>query len=166
MAIHSQTMEGKMLEEVKQRGDLVAALRPTGNSAYIEGTIQRVFEEKDGYFYEIAWEDGAHFEEMFHESELDEIDLDESEAILRVSMAEFLPERALDEWLELPNGRLLGLTPYDALESLGLKRVADALIDDYSDALQRAADELEPEERDEDTELEDQLGDIFGSQRR
>ncbi len=154
-----------MLEEVKQRGDLVAALRPTENSAYIEGTVQRAFQEEDGIYYEIAWEDGAYFEELFHESELDEIDLDESEAILRVSMAEFLSESALDEWLELPNGKLLGLSPYDALESLGLRRVADALIDDYSDALHRAADEPE-DDGGEDSTIEDQLGDIFGSPSR
>lgn len=124
-----------MLEEPKGRGDLIAAHRPTADSAYIEGVVQKVHVNGDDYFYEIAWEDGRHFGELFYEGELDEIDLDESEATIRVAMGEFLSEEALDEWFDFPNDRLKGLTPYEALETMGLRRVALVAVDDYTDAL-------------------------------
>jgi len=149
-----------MLEEVKDRGDLIAAHRPTEDSIYIEGIIQKVHRDGDDYYYEIAWEDGQHFGELFYEGELDEIDLEESEATIRVAMSEFLSEDELDDWFDYPNDRLRGLTPYEALEILGLKRVSSIAIDDYSDALM---EEIGPEEIDsQDDELEDKLSSIFG----
>jgi len=153
-----------MLEEIKDRGDLIAAHRPTEASAYIEGIVQKVHRDGDDYYYEIAWEDGQHFGELFYEGELDEIDLDESEATIRVAMGAFLSEEALDEWFDLPNGKLHGLSPFEALETLGLKRVAAVCIDDYSDAL-REDDGYEDEESDDsEDEIEDQLGELFGPQ--
>lgn len=134
-----------MLEEIKEKGDLIAAHRPTADSAYIEGTIQKVHADGDDYFYEVAWEDGKHFGEIFYEGELDEIDLAESEATIRVALSDFLSEEAIEEWLNLPNGKLLGLAPSDALETLGLKRVAAAAIDDYTDALRDAEGRLADE---------------------
>lgn len=155
-----------MLEELKEKGDLIAAHRPTEDSAYIEGFISEVYEEEGDYFYEVAWEDGSHFGVVFYEGELDEIDLEESEATIRVAMGDFLSQEALDEWFDLPNGKLLGLSPLEALETLGLKRVAAVAIDDYRDAL---LDELEEDEEDQEgatgEELEDQLLDILGEQR-
>jgi len=153
-----------MLEDVKEKGDLIAAHRPTADSAYIEGIVQKVQTDGDGYFYEIAWEDGKHFGELFYEGELDEIDIAESEAVIRVALAEFLSEDGLEQWLTAPNGRLLSLAPLEALETLGLKRTAAAAIADYTDAL-REEEELE-EESPEDAILEDQLGDIFGEPRQ
>jgi hypothetical protein len=148
-----------MLEGVKERGDLIAAHRPTADSAYIEGIVQRTQSDGDGYFYEIAWEDGKHFGELFYEGELDEIDLAESEATIRVALGDFLTEDGLDQWLTAPNGKLLGLAPLEALETLGLKRTAAAAVSDYADALRDEELELESSE---DDVLEDQLGDIFG----
>jgi len=146
-----------MLEDVKERGDLVASHRPTANSAYIEGVIQKVYLEGEDYFYEIAWEDGKHFGELFYEGELDEIDLTESEATIRVALAEFFTDEGIEEWLNLPNGRLLGLAPLEALETLGLKKTAAAAIDDYVDAL-RDEEGLDVELEEADGELsEDDL---------
>lgn len=150
-----------MLEEIKDRGDLISAHRPTENSVYIEGFVQKVHRDGNDYYYEIAWEDGQHFGELFYEGELDEIDLDESEATIRVAMSEFLSEEALDEWFELPNGRLHGLSPFEALESMGLRRVAAACIDDYSDVLREEDEEDSASGADD---VEDQLGELFGSQ--
>lgn len=127
-----------MLEEIKSKGDLIAAQRPTADSAYIEGTVQKVHEEDGEYYYEIAWEDGKHFGEAFYEGELDEIDLVESEATVRVVLSEFFTAEAVDEWLDLPNDRLRGLAPLDALETLGLKQTLTAASDDYADALREA----------------------------
>ena len=146
-----------MLEDVKERGDLVASHRPTANSAYIEGVIQKVYLEGDDYFYEIAWEDGKHFGDLFYEGELDEIDLAESEATIRVALSEFFTEEGIEEWLNLPNGRLLGLAPLEALETLGLKKTAAAAIDDYVDALrdEEGLDaEADGELSEEDSELD------------
>ena len=154
-----------MLEEIKSKGDLIAAHRPTPESAYIEGFVQKVYQDGDDYYYEIAWEDGQHFGEAFYEGELDEIDLDESEAIVRVFLAEFLSPEGIEEWINLPNGRLRGLSPYDALESMGLNRVAQVAIDDYTDAI-REEEELTEAELDEDQFLEDQIGAIFDSKQR
>lgn len=148
-----------MLEEIKTKGDLIAAHRPTPDSAYIEGVVNKVIQDGDDYFYEIAWEDGKHFGEMFYEGELDEIDLEESEATIRVFLSEFLSEEGIDGWISQPNGKLHGLSPFEALETLGLNRVAQIAIDDYADALR---DEEEFGELDEDEELEDQLGEILG----
>jgi len=142
-----------MLEDVKEKGDLIAAHRPRVDSAYIEGIVQKVYLDGDDYFYEIAWEDGKHFGEAFYEGELDEIDLAESEATIRVALSDFFSDDTLDQWLNLPNGRLLGL------ETLGLKRTAAAAIADYTDAL-REEEELEGVS--EDQLLEDQLTDILG----
>lgn len=148
-----------MLETVKSRGDLVAAHRPTSDSIYIEGIIQKVLEDEGDYFYEIAWEDGKHFGVKFYEGELDEIDLAESEATVRAALSYFLPEDAIDEWLELPNPRLKDLSPLAALASLGLRKVATVAIDDYGDSLREPEliDSRSPEEK-----LEDQLKDILG----
>lgn len=151
-----------MLEDVKEKGDLVAAHRPTGDSAYIEGIVQKVYLDGEDHFYEIAWEDGKHFGEPFYEGELDEIDLVESEATVRVALSDFLTEEGLEEWLELPNGRLLGLSPLEALETLGLKRVALAGIDDYADSIR----EEEWDEESDDETLEGQLGEIFSDSKR
>lgn len=148
-----------MLEEIKAKGDLIAAHRPTPQSAYIEGVVNKVYQDGDDYFYEVVWEDGKHFGEAFYEGELDEIDLDESEATVRVFLSEFLSEEGIDEWLNIPNGKLHGLSPFEALETLGLNRVAQVAIDDYSDALR---EEESFEEFDEDELLEEQLGDILG----
>ena len=148
-----------MLEEIKTKGDLIAAHRPTPDSAYIEGVVNNVIQDGDDYFYEIAWEDGKHFGEMFYEGELDEIDLEESEATIRVFLSEFLSEEGIDEWISQPNGKLHGLSPFEALETLGLNRVAQIAIDDYADALR---EEEDFGELDEDEELEDQLGEILG----
>lgn len=134
-----------MLEEVKSKGDLIAAHRPTADSAYIEGTVQKVHEEEGEYYYEIAWEDGKHFGETFYEGELDEIDLLESEATVRVVLSEFFNPEAIDEWLEFPNDRLRGLAPLDALEVIGLRPTLEAAIEDYTDAL-REAEEFEDEQ--------------------
>ena len=149
-----------MLEEVKSKGDLIAAHRPTPESAYIEGVVNRVLQDGDDYYYEIAWEDGKHFGEAFYEGELDEIDLDESEATVRVFLAEFLSEEGIDEWLSQPNGKLHGLSPFEALETLGLNRVAQVAIDDYTDALREEEEFADP---DEDEDLEEQLGEILGA---
>lgn len=148
-----------MLEEIKTKGDLIAAHRPTPDSAYIEGVVNKVIQDGDDYFYEIAWEDGKHFGEMFYEGELDEIDLEESEATIRVFLSEFFSEEGIDEWISQPNGKLHGLSPFEALEALGLNRVAQIAIDDYTDALRDEEDFGEP---DEDEDLEDQLGEILG----
>jgi len=139
-----------MLEEPKGRGELIAAHRPTADSAYIEGVVQKVHVNGDDYFYEIAWEDGQHFGDVFYEGELDEIDLDESEATIRAAMSEFLSSEALDEWFDFPNDRLKGLTPYEALETMGLRRVALVAIDDYTDALYEEQEFLEGDEAESD----------------
>lgn len=149
-----------MLEEIKTKGDLIAAHRPTADSAYLEGVIQKVHRNGDDYYYEIAWEDGKHFGELFYEGELDEIDLDESEATIRVALADFLSEEAIEEWLNFPNPKLFDLSPYEALETAGLKRVAAVAIDDYAEGLREADGDGDSEEN----TLEDQLGDIFGSE--
>lgn len=145
-----------MLEEIKTRGDLVAAHRPTEDSAYIEGMVKKVHQDGDDYFYEVAWEDGKHFGEIFYEGELDEIDLIESEATIRIALSDFLSEQSIEEWLELPNEKLRDLTPVEALETMGLKRVAAVAIDDYRDALDEAEEELNGDDL-----LEDQLSEIF-----
>jgi len=160
-----------MLEEPKGRGDLIAAHRPTADSAYIEGVVQKVHVNGDDYFYEIAWEDGRHFGELFYEGELDEIDLDESEATIRVAMGEFLSEDALDEWFDFPNDRLKGLTPYEALETMGLRRVALVAVEDYTDALYEEQELSDGDEEDgsgsapvrEEDELEAQMAAMFAN---
>ena len=160
-----------MLEEPKGRGDLIAAHRPTADSAYIEGVVQKVHVNGDDYFYEIAWEDGQHFGELFYEGELDEIDLEESEATIRVAMGEFLSEEALDEWFDFPNDRLKGLTPYEALETMGLRRVALVAVDDYTDALYEEQeipvdDEVDGQSiatAEDDDELESQMAAMFAN---
>jgi len=160
-----------MLEEPKGRGDLIAAHRPTADSAYIEGVVQKVHVNGDDYFYEIAWEDGQHFGELFYEGELDEIDLEESEATIRIAMGEFLSEEALDEWFDFPNDRLKGLTPYEALETMGLRRVALVAVDDYTDALYEEQETPVDDEVDgqsiataeDDDELESQMAAMFAN---
>lgn len=148
-----------MLESIKDRGDLVAAHRPTVDSIYIEGTVKKAFQDGEDYFYEIAWEDGKHFGEMFYEGELDEIDVNESEALLRVSLSDFLDNERLDEWLNTPNSKIRSATPLEALNTIGLRKVLTIALDDYEDALRRSLQRGATTTG--DSQLEDQLGEIF-----
>lgn len=160
-----------MLENVKSKGDLVSSHRPTNDSVYIEGIVQRVYQDGDNNYYDVAWEDGKYFGEIFYEGELEEPDLEESEAILRVSLADFLTEDMLDEWIEDSNSKLKNLSPLEALSKLGLKRVLSIAIDDYEEALReeigysysKAEDDSRESEDDYSDGLEDQLGDIFNT---
>lgn len=160
-----------MLENVKSKGDLVSSHRPTNDSVYIEGIVQRVYQDGDNNYYDVAWEDGKYFGEIFYEGELEEPDLEESEAILRVSLADFLTEDMLDEWIEDSNSKLKNLSPLEALSKLGLKRVLSIAIDDYEEALReeigyshsKAEDNSRESEDDYSDDLEDQLGDIFNT---
>lgn len=131
-----------MLESVKNPGDLVSAARESEKSFYVEGIIKRVYEdESEGdCFYDIVWEDGKNFGDVFYQEELSEVDTIHSEAVIRAGLSEFLTEDMLDHWFEQPNARLRGLTPYEALETLGLRKVSNAAIEDYGDALKEDLD--------------------------
>lgn len=124
-----------MLENIKDRGDLVAAHRPIADSVYIEGTVKKVFQDGEDYFYEIAWEDGKHFGELFYEGELDEIDVIESEALLRISLSDLLNADYLEGWLNAPNSKIRNATPLEALHTIGLRKVLTIALDDYEDNL-------------------------------
>lgn len=126
-----------MLETVKNVGDLISSAQTSDNSLYVEGIIKKVYQSEDegDYFYEVAWEDGKNFGEVFYQEELSEVDVIQSEAFIRAGLSEFLSEEMLDEWFELPNVRLRGLAPFEALETLGLKKVGSVAIGDYGNAL-------------------------------
>ena len=125
-----------MLENVKSPGDLVSAARSNDDEAYVEGVVRSVDVDDEGdYFYEIVWEDGKNFGDLFYEEELDEIDIVEQEAVIRFSLQGVMSEEVINEWLIFENSKLKGMTPYEALNTLGLNRVARVAISDLVDAL-------------------------------
>lgn len=154
-----------MLEEPKSRGDRVAFHRFSEGELYVEGVIVKAYVDDGEYYYEVAWDDGKNFGEIFYQGELDEVDTLESEALIRLGMEEFFPQDALEDWFEFPNENLGNITPRAALLTKGFGAVAEIALTDYARSLEAAlspqleenaeGDSLEDSEEDVDEQLDE-----------
>lgn len=155
-----------MLEEPKNRGDRVAFHRFSEGELYVEGVVVKVYVNDGEYYYEVAWDDGKNFGEIFYQGELDEVDTLESEALIRLGMEEFFSRDALEEWFEFPNENLGNETPRAALLTKGFGAVSEVALLDYSRSLEKALslqlkDHAEEEDQDIEDDVDEQLDELF-----
>jgi len=153
-----------MLEEPKNRRDRVAFHRFSEGELYVEGVVVKSYVADGEYYYEVAWDDGKNFGEIFYQGELDEVDTLESEALIRLGMEEFFSRDALEEWFEFPNENLGNVTPREALLTKGFGAVAEVALLDYSRSLEEAlAPQLEESAEGDDPEddVDEQLDELF-----